>query len=493
MNNSIALYSKDKTILIKDKYIVKISDRYDRKLVNEARIKIDTNGLNVQSGWIDSHLHIPGKLLYEMYGVDLQSGSSLSDYINILKSIKIKNKWLRGFGWSTFNINDEELRRLVEIINGLGKEVYIALFSSDYRSCILNDNLVRLSRAKGNVIKEKEVFEVLNNLDELSFSEKEIENAILKYQDVLLNYGITCVQTLMFLGGNGDKEYKVLKNLDEQDKLKIKVNIALTVQGYEDLSLIEDRWDKLKSYESEHIKLKTIKIYTDGVIENYTGYLSENYKDKDSKGFSLWYEEDLLRFCRDMDSKGRQIHIHAIGDKGVKIGAKALKYAMDTNNSIGLNRHVITHIQLIDKDDIKIMRDYKIIANMQPYWFGQDENEYRYSERFIGSRIEKEYPIKSLLDIGIKVACSSDSPVTPENNPLIGIEMGMNRYNKSERVSQESMEQGFLSNGAYQLFRENEIGTLDVGYKADIIGIRKDSNKLRFVITDGEIVHIADN
>lgn len=51
--------------------------------------------------------------------------------------------------------------------------------------------------------------------------------------------------------------------------------------------------------------------------------------------------------------------------------------------------------------------------------------------------------------------------------------MGMERYKTSERVEKKILEQGFLENETYQLFRENEIGKLKVGYKADIIGIKK--------------------
>lgn len=47
---------------------------------------------------------------------------------------------------------------------------------------------------------------------------------------------------------------------------------------------------------------------------------------------------------------------------------------------------------------------------------------------------------------------------------------------------------GFTVNGAYQLFRENEIGKIEVGYKADILGYT--GNELKFVITDGEIVYV---
>lgn len=70
--------------------------------------------------------------------------------------------------------------------------------------------------------------------------------------------------------------------------------------------------------------------------------------------------------------------------------------------------------------------------------------------------------------------------------------MGMERYKTSERVEKKLLEQGFLENEAYQLFRENEIGKLKVGYKADIIGIRKDNCELGFVMIDGDIIHISD-
>lgn len=484
MKNSLVLFNQDMTILIKDKYIKEKGSGYDNNLINQASNKIDISGIEVRPGWVDSHLHMPGKLLYEIYGVDLQNIIDFNECLRVIRKESEGKKWLRGFGWSAEIFKGDKLKEVIEYINKL--ESYVVLFSDDYHSCIINNKIANKLNINKNIIKESEIFKLLSVLEELSFSEEEIESAILEYQDRLLRYGITCIQTLMFLGGNGDKEYKVLHKIDKERKLKLKVNIALTVQGYDDLSLIEDRYIKLKQYESEHIKLNTIKIYTDGVLENYTAYLSDNYKNKASRGYTSWNEEILNEFCKDIDKKGRQIHIHAIGDMGVKLGVRALKYAMDTNKSIGKNRHVITHIQLADKEDIELIKEYKIIANIQPYWFGQSKEERMISEMYIGDRIDREYPSRSLR--GTIIACSSDSPVTEINNPLIGIRMGANRYYEGERLEIGELVDGFTTNGAYQLFRENEISKIDVGYKADILGYI--GNELKFVITDGEIVYV---
>ena len=161
---------------------------------------------------------------------------------------------------------------------------------------------------------------------------------------------------------------------------------------------------------------------------------------------------------------------------------------------------MITHLQLVNPEDIQRFADLKVIAVPQPYWFVID-TYYDQAVDYVGQELaDQQYPMKSFFDAGVTVASASDYPVTVPPNPMDGIEMGVTRtvpegseafvdpsftetLNPSEKVSVEQMIQSFTMNGAYAAYMENQIGSLEVGKKADFIVL--DQNILQ--VTPSEI------
>ena len=115
-------------------------------------------------------------------------------------------------------------------------------------------------------------------------------------------------------------------------------------------------------------------------------------------------------------------------------------------------------------------------------------------------RAYNEYPVKSLLDNGALLTASGDHPVSPVNNPFWAIEADVTRnlenaefygvdditdiddptwlLNPAERVSVSDMVKAYTINGAYQLYRENSIGSLENGKFADMIVVDQDIFKV---------------
>jgi len=115
---------------------------------------------------------------------------------------------------------------------------------------------------------------------------------------------------------------------------------------------------------------------------------------------------------------------------------------------------------------------------------------------FVGAdRSIKGYPVKSFIDGGAVVTFSGDHPVTNWNYPLVAIESAVTRNqpslylgepvgyprqvndwndptylrNSDERISVKQAVEAYTINGAYQLFLEDEIGSLKVGKYADMV------------------------
>jgi predicted amidohydrolase YtcJ len=187
----------------------------------------------------------------------------------------------------------------------------------------------------------------------------------------------------------------------------------------------------------------------------------------------------LYDACIALDQEGLQIHFHVIGDAATSITLEALEKVKGTRGRLG-SRHLATHLQLVEPEDISRFKELEVIGVPQPFWFKIDDYYRELALPYLGKeRADRQYPMQSFIDQGVMMASASDFPVTIHFNPLIAIQIGITRLDivetaeevlcPEERASLEDMITSFTYNGAYANFLENEIGSIEVGKKADLI------------------------
>ncbi len=76
-----------------------------------------------------------------------------------------------------------------------------------------------------------------------------------------------------------------------------------------------------------------MKIFQDGVLENFTGSLLEPYEGTENRGMSMHEAEELRRMLVLLDSHGFQVHLHTIGDRAVRESLDAIEAAQQANGS----------------------------------------------------------------------------------------------------------------------------------------------------------------
>ena len=254
----------------------------------------------------------------------------------------------------------------------------------------------------------------------------------------------------------------------------------------------------------------------DGVVEGATAFLKKPYCAEElGEGYNAkpdWTLSELTDSFRQLNENGFQTHSHCIGDAATDICLTALERA-----NIALikgNRNVLTHLQVVDKPDIKRMAKQGLIACLQPFWFLKEPGWfYEVDVHYLGNdRANNIYPAKTFLKNGIPITASGDYPVSPSNDPFFGIQAAVtrniyseelfgvrinspddNRYllGKNERLTIKEIIEAYTINGARQLFREDEIGSLAAGKEADFIIIDKDPfiqraidlNKIKVIAT----------
>lgn len=302
------------------------------------------------------------------------------------------------------------------------------------------------------------------------------------------------------------------RSLDESEELTLRVSGALGI--YQELDLDEQmqNLDNLKEeYLSGNVRLTSTKFFADGVVEGLSADLLEPYDVKDENGNDIngytRFDYELMKEAfLEVNKRGVQVHVHSIGDKANKKILDAFEYVNEQLPGKDF-RNAITHIQLLDPPDIQRFKDLNVIGVVQPFWHLKEPGWWDVVDYvMLGERAEKEYPLQSLISAGITIASSSDYAVTPEPNPFWAIEAGVTRnlnnadsfgvedikdiddpqylLNKEERASVEDMIRSYTINSAFHTFRDNEIGSIEVGKFADLIVVDQDITKINPIDID---------
>jgi predicted amidohydrolase YtcJ len=242
----------------------------------------------------------------------------------------------------------------------------------------------------------------------------------------------------------------------------------------------------------------TVKIFQDGVAENFTAAMLEPYLDASgassgNRGISMIEPDALWRYVTLLDRAGFQVHFHAIGDRAVREALDAVAAARASNGARDA-RHHIAHIQVIHPDDIARFRALDVVANGQPFWAQEDPQMRDLTIPFLGPvRAGWQYPFASLRRAGAVLAFGSDWPVsTPD--PLLEIEVAVTRrspdgsaapFLPAERLDLPAALDAFTIGAAYVNRFDDNTGSIEVGKLADIAVVDRD-------LFDPGLDHLSD-
>ncbi len=487
-------------IVIKDGIVEFVgSDQEVESYLNSDSLVIDLAGKMVLPGFVDAHAH-PSHAMDLVGNISLYSTENLDDYVQIITEFVKEHperEFYRGSGWAdTFftNLGPDKFS-----LDAILPDRPIALISYDGHSLWVNSTTLEKAKITkdtpdpdgGRIERDPKTGEPSGTLRETAFkliedvipehSLEEQKNALIEYQKMAARAGITLVHDAML----DNESVKAYNELAMENQLKMRFRGSITMEADQDIGTQVDLVLAEKA-KNTHPYFQTLsaKIFVDGVIEGGTAYLLEPYAHQpDFRGEPIWDPELLKETCVILDQEQIQIHLHVIGDAAARITLDALELTLDKNGKWD-SRHSITHLHLIDPDDIGRFKDLDIVGLPQPFWFKVDDYYQELALPYLGKeRADKQYPMQSLIDSGVVMASGSDFPVTIPFDPLIAIQTGITRSTPKktggdvlwpeECSNLEDMIRSFTYNGAYANFLENEVGSLEVGKKADLIILEK--------------------
>jgi predicted amidohydrolase YtcJ len=230
------------------------------------------------------------------------------------------------------------------------------------------------------------------------------------------------------------------------------------------------------------LSLGAVKIFQDGSLQAYTGYLSNPYHkviDKglpDSKmwrGYPIRTRHALIELITRYHKDGWQIAIHGNGDDGIEdilIGYEEAQKAFPRANA----RHIIIHCQTVREDQLDRIKRLGVVPSffvVHTYYWGD-----RHRDIFLGpDRAARISPLCSALKRRIIFTNHNDTSVTPID-PMLSVWSAVTRMTSSGKVAGEdqtiSVQDALRSVtiwGAYQFHEEHFKGSLEPGKLADMV------------------------
>ncbi|MGH8245453.1 MAG: amidohydrolase, partial [Gammaproteobacteria bacterium] len=269
------------------------------------------------------------------------------------------------------------------------------------------------------------------------------------------------------------------KRLHGSGELTARVVESLLWDNARGLEQLDGIRDAAQRFASAGLNTRTVKIFLDGVVETQTAALIDEYADR--PGFSSHVQvapEALNAAVAALDADGFQVHIHAIGDRAVRVALDAFEFVR-AGNGVNDNRHHIAHIQMIHPDDQGRFVKLGVVANFQPLWAFADDYIVKLTYPRLGDeRMKYVYPIGNIWKTGAKVAFGSDWSVSSAN-PLQGIEVAVSRmgplgetitpFLPEQRITLEQAIASYTVNAAFVNHLDDMTGTIQAGKRADLI------------------------
>ncbi len=304
-------------------------------------------------------------------------------------------------------------------------------------------------------------------------------------QATLHAFGITAWQDAIVR----TEDQAIYRAATEAGWLTARVELAMWWDRERGDDQVDELIERSRAGSFGRVRSNSVKLMQDGVLETYTGAMLEPYLGADgnpttNRGISFIDPERLPGWVTQLDAAGLQPHFHAIGDRAVRECLDAVAAARSANGPSDTRPH-IAHIQVIHPDDVARFASLDVVANAQPYWAAHDGQMDRLTIPFLGpERTTWQYPFRSLLDAGARLAMGSDWSVSTPN-PLLEIEVAVTRVSDDSRGIREPFlpEQrltlaqavrAFTAGTAYVNHLDADTGTIEVGKLADLTIIDRD-------------------
>jgi predicted amidohydrolase YtcJ len=494
-------------VAIQKNRIVKVGTTEQIKaLITKETKVVDLQAKTVVPGFIDSHIHVAdfGKFLNWL---NLNDATSIEEMQTRLKDRlqKVpKNRWIVGNGWNETRFAEKRCPNRFDL-DFVSPENPVILYHECGRVCLVNSRALKIGKISkkteapvgGEIEKNRDTSEPTGILREAATdlvwktipepTEDEIlESTSLAFEQVVAA-GVTTVHWIVA----SLEEVLIVKKLDSQNKLPVRVHVIVPAKDL-------DRIHELNFDSGKIDKQLGVKVFVDGSLAARTAALCEPYMDDNTtKGELLYSEDELEKVVAKAQKANLQLVIHAMGDKAIEMALDAVKKVL-TETPRETHCYRIEHASVLTTDLIKRIKELGMTISVQPKCVITEFTDWSAIERLGNKRARWLYPLKTLINKGIRVVGGSDCPMEPLS-PLVGIQAAVERqYFPEEQITADEALRMYTVDAAVASCDQENRGSIEEGKLADVTVLSGDPTstskdkigniEVLMTVVDGDIV-----
>lgn len=163
----------------------------------------------------------------------------------------------------------------------------------------------------------------------------------------------------------------------------------------------------------KQVRVAGLKLLSDGSVSGHTAWVREPFLGTEDCGISVTSDETLdsaIAFCK---AHACQLAVHAMGARAIERITR--RVAMERKWMTGAPHARLEHVTEPEPDSIRRMKEQGMAVATQPLFFFSEIESYR--KNYGLERTRRAYPIRTLLENGIPVGLSTDSPANAWEEP----------------------------------------------------------------------------
>nr|WP_319385851.1 amidohydrolase [uncultured Roseibium sp.] len=463
---------------------------------------IDLEGRMVLPGFVEGHIHPTGGALI-MRGVDVQTDdpAEIIDRVRAYAEANPDLPLIHGYGvrvniWpdgfptaAMLDEIDSERPIFLWAVTGHAawansKALEIAGIDADTPDTVPGFAFFdrdETGNPKGWIVEVPAQLQVLSKLVDLNYDYA--AEGVAEWLPKFSEAGITTVHDFGVQGLGAEEGFQIFADLEEAGAMPVRLQGSFYwndpgVDPVAELQALNEQFD------TELVSARSLKINMDGDDDGYSALYTSPYADNPDADPDPIIPFDVLNDAvKRADAAGFNVICHCFGDMSVRRVLDAVELAIAENPPRD-RRNVISHATLVHPDDQPRFAALNVTWDSSGAWMSFDPVLQDISVPRLGEeRVQSMYPMKAIADAGGNVSLGSDWPAAgyiSEMRPLVSIRTAVMRQlpgrdnipplgGEGARVPVDLAIRANTINAAYGMGRDHEVGSLEVGKKADLV------------------------
>lgn len=501
------------SVAVKDGIIIGVLEHTEPSskdvLITDETEVVDLQGKTLIPGFIDTHNHIAG---YAQVMDSVRCGTPPNKNIpDVLARVRdraaeiTEDQWVFGFGYDDTLLEEQRHIMRSELDEAAPDRPVIIMHISGHLALANSEAFARAGidedvadpsdgahfgrdengRLNGVLYEQSAVASIAKALPKNDDGGEEILKTFGRAAEHYLAQGIT-TNTDAAVGMSGDHEKELMLHLEAakqginpmRTQLMMVYKLMQEGEAYSDYTA-EELDDELQRKSNGLVRLDSAKMFQDGSLQALTGALRDPYyQNPDVRGELFHDQETFNEEILDLHNRGFRIAIHGNGDRAIGSILDAYEHALSEAPRAN-HQHRIEHVQTATPEDMEKMERLDVAGSFfinHVYFWGD-----RHRDIFLGpDRGRRISPLKEAVDRNLLFTLHSDCPVTPIS-PLFSVWAAVNRLTSSGDVLGPEQQIDVITAlksmslyGAKLIFREDDLGSIEEGKKADFAVLDSD-------------------